>query len=957
MKISNFFGATIVLLALVLAAGGVLIGSPEREAGVAERINLPLHNPSVSPGRDDANEIVFEEDFENDAEGWTSGDQSTSDPSWHKSDYMGRENGDVLWWCGDTITGNAVDYVGYNNYWQQFLDTPVLNLSNAGNNLRLTFDAKWLLEDPRRVPPPQGWDGWDGWLVLISTNGGEDFQVIRPTSPAYTAEHLSAAERFWLLEGDWPGWVFESDPDGRDGWEAANDTVITPEWVECSFDLSQYRSNNVVIRMVLLTDRTVAAPFNFYLAESGVWVDDILIEDGNGNVFLSNNGTDDPEPEELISRSGPGFGDTWALTRENVHSGTFSMWNDDDNFNVINGLDSPPFTIPEGFNTHLEYWVRCDLPDAVHQGSQALSDFYQIYISADEGATWTYVTHDYNRPEAGGDDWTHYVPGVPFTGNTDLSLSSDTAFIGETVQLRWWFRTDADHREGDGTGLFIDDIQVVAENRQPRDAGFENMYIPYPTTVRYRTRGVQSTMYNYGTRDLTQIWSFWGWYGGENFTRSVRVIPNPSITNGDSLVINLSDYADRQNPGWTPLYPGSFTVFARSAVGSATPGDDADDDQYTGNDSTGVRGVRVWPAGVFELGYDNRTVRFRNEFAAGTGAAARYSPADAGVNNYTLAFAHFRFSGMQQAATFRLHVRRAGQDDNTPGADLVAFNVEVPPDSSMPGNMTVDLSNRQELRNLQGDFWLWAEVTQNGFNPQITSDELLRGTGRFFTFNGNQAQAFNGDLAMHATVIPAANVDPNLAESEQLVDFGEVVIDQSEAREFGLYSTGLNPVTITSVRSSEDAFTIDFPGQTTLRTGEAVWFIITFNAPDDQVHAGDLIFETNDGAPPNVTIVGSGTQSVSEDGVGAPLTFGLAAPYPNPFNSTTRIDYSLNQAGRISLALYDLSGRQIRVLVDQTLPSGRHSAVLQASDIPAGLYIIRLNSGQMTSSQKVLLVK
>jgi len=956
MKFGNTLGAVVVVLALLLAAGGVLIGSPERDAGQVERINLPLHNPG-SPGRDDANEIVLEEDFENNAEGWTTGDQTISNPSWHKSDYQARDEDDILWWCGDTITGFADQYVGYDNFWMQFLDSPELDLSNAGNQLTLSFDAKWLMEDPRRVPPPQGWDGWDGWLVMISTNSGDDFQVLRPVAPAYTAEHLSAAERFWLLEGDWPGWVFESDPDGRDGWEAANDTVISPEWVNCSFDLSNFRRDNIVIRMIVLSDRTVAAPFNFYLRESGVWIDDILIEDGAGNIYLSNNGTDDPQPADMASLAGPGFGDTWALTRDNVHSGNFSMWNDDDNFNVINGLDSPPFVIPEDFSTHLEYWVRCDLPDAVHEGSQALSDFYQLYLSADDGATWTYVTHDYNRPEAGGDDWVHYVPGVPFTGNIDLSLSSDTALIGEEVMLRWWFRTDADHREGDGSGLFIDDIQVIAENRQPRDAGYENLNLPYPVSVRYRTRGVQATLYNYGSRDLTQIWSFWGWDGGENFSRAIRVIPNPTIDAGDSLTINLSDYADRQNPGWTPTSPGVYTVFARTAVGSATPGDNADDDQYTPNDSIGMAGIRVWPQGVFELGHDNHSIRFRNEFAVGTGAAARFTPADAGVDDYSLAFAHFRFNGgLEEPATFRLHILEEGQNESRPGAELAALDVEVHPDSTLPGHMTVDLSNMQELRNLSGDFWLWAEVTRNDYLPQIVSDEQLRGAGRFFTYNGNQAQAFNGDLMIHAAVIPAANVDPNLAESEQLLDFGEVLIDDSKPRLFGLYSTGLNPVTITGVTSSEESFTVDFPGETTLRTGQSIWFTITFTAPDDQVHAGDLVFQTTDGAPPNVTIVGSGMVSVKDE-TQTPLTFGLTAPYPNPFNSTTRIDYALTEAGRISLALYDLSGRQIRLLADQAMPSGRHSAILQANDLPAGLYVLRLSSGERVSSQKVLLVK
>lgn len=956
MKIGNTFSAIVVLLALVLAAGGVLIGSPERDNGVAERINLPVANPNA-PGRDNPDEIIFEEDWENGADAWETADQVPL--AWHKSDFMEREEGDVLWWCGDSITGLQELYVGYDNMWMQYLDTPVLDLSDAGDDVSLTFAAKWLLEDPRRVPPPEGWNGWDGWLVMASTNGGESFSVIEPVSPEYTADHLSAAERFHGVAGDWPGWVFESDPDGIDGWEASDDTVIVPEWVNCEFNLANLRRENVVIRFILFTDRTVAAPYNYYLMNSGVWIDDILIEDGD-NVILSNNGDEDPVPSELIPGHDFGFTDTWQVTREDQHSGAFSMWNDDDFFGIINSIDSPAFEVPAEMNTHLEFWVHCDLPDSVHGTSGALSDFYQVFVSNDDGETWTYFIHDYNRDEAGGSGWVHYVPGLHW--NVDITDMDLTDYAGSEIRLRWLVRVDNNHInsnnvERNGAGLFIDDIQVIASSQQPRDAGYENLTIPYPTTVRTRTRNVKATMYNYGTRDLTQIWSHWGWFGDENYSRSVRVIPNPSIDSGDSLVINLSDYADRQNPGWTPLYPGEFTVFARTAVGSATPGDDGDDDLYTVNDSIAMNNVRVWPAGIFELGYDNRSVRFRNEFAQGSGAAVRFSPDDVGIQNYSLAFAHFRFNGLEEPASFRLHVRQAGQNDNTPGADIDVIDVEVHPDSSLPGNMTVDLSGREALKDLQGDFWFWAEITRDDFNPQILGDEELRGDGRYFQFNGNQAQAFNSDLSIHAAVVPAANTTPNLAESEQLLDFGEVLVGEMKPRMFGLYSTGLDPVTIRNVSASEESFDVDFPGETTLRTGEAVWFTVSFTAPDDQVHAADLVIESNDESPPNVTIVGSGMVSVEEENAQTPLTFGLSTPYPNPFNSTTRIDYSLDLAGTVKLALFDISGRQIKTLVDGVIPSGRHSATLIANDLPAGLYIVKLEAGFRTSSAKVLLVK
>jgi hypothetical protein len=949
MKLRSYFSSILVLTALLVSVG-VLIGTPGRDANKDETLLLPVYQPGL--GRDEASEVIFEEDFEGDVAEWSTADLTNTETFWHRSNFLGENEDDGLWWCGDTLTGYADQYIGYENMLLQYLDSPVLNLSQAGNNLRLTFRAYWLLEDPRRVPPPQGWDGWDGWMVLISTNNGQSFEVIRPISPAYTAEHLSACERYWGLQGSWPGWVFESSPNGREGWEAANDTVITPEWVNCSFDLSEYRDEQVVVRFMLASDRTVAAPFNYYLRNSGVLVDDILIGDANERIFLSNDGTNDPEPGEMIPRRGPGFGDHWELTEENAHSGNASMHNDDDFFNLTNVLDSPPFDVPEDFNTHLEFWVRCDLPDAVHQGAQTLSDFYQIYVSPDDGETWTYLTHDYNRPEAGGDDWTHYVPGVPFTGNLDLSL---TDYAGQTVQLRWMFRTDGDHREGNGSGLFIDDIEVIAESRQPRDAAFEDVYIPYPTTVRTRLLDVTATMINYGTSDLSQIWSYWGWTDGGDHNREYRIIPNPSLPSGDSLVVDITDYADRRVPGWTPLVPGVFTVYARTAVGSATPGDPGDDDQYTPNDSTALDGVRVWPVGLIELGYDNRTYQFAYNFDRGTGAATRFSPGDAGLNEFSIASAHFLFNGAQEdVETFVLHILADNQGD--PGREIYQQEVEVPPDSCLPRGMTVHLGANDALRGLSGDFWFWAEVLGDNNRPQIIGDEARRGDTHFYNYDGQNAVPFNADFNMHAMVVPAGNVAPNVVETDQLLDFGEVVINRTATKQFALYSTGLTPLTIRRITLTNDNFGVEFPGETTLRTGEALHFAITFTPPDDQVHAADMVIESNDETPPAVTIVGSGTASVDDD-PSMPIEFGIQSAYPNPFNNTSRIEFALESGAMVRISLFNLAGQEVAKIASGVYPRGSNTASLQGDQLPAGLYVVKMESAGRTSSQKVLLLK
>jgi|GEM_PF-1261675 len=954
-----------VLLTLMLVAltgglspvGDVLYAAESASSDGTGRIAPQMHRTPytpLTPRRDEPAEVVFSETFEEEPDDWTTTDLTNAVTAFHKSNFLARQQGDLLWWCGDTIEGYNQPYIGYDNYWLQYLDTPVLDLSQAGENLVFTFDAYWLLEDPRRLPPGDPYNGWDGFTVLISTDGGNNFSIISPESPGYTATRISAMERFWMLQGEWRGWVYHSGD-----WGAADEQNPQPQWVQCRFNLANFRRNNVVMRFMLATDRTVSSVYsgagegNFYLRNGGVLVDNLLLSDGN-TTFLRNSADNNPVPAELIPRRAPGFGNRWQRTEAQAHGGEFSMWNDDDGFNLINTLDSPPFEVPQGFNTHFQFWVWADLPDAVHQGSANLSDFYQIYTSVDGGATWTYQTHDYNRADAGGQDWAHYVPGVPFAGNVELSL---TDLAGQEVQLRWMFRTDNDHREGNGRGLFLDDIEVIASNQLPRDIAMRDLIVAYPLTVRYRIAGNSAWMDNVGTRDQSGIYSWWGWFDNQDSRRYPTTTPYPSIAVGESLRVNLTDFVDRRNPGWTPLLPGLFTVWAASNLGANTPADDTDDDQNRANDSVAVSGVRVWPAGIYELGYDARLVRYAYNFDRGTGPMTRFTPSVPGLDQFHLAALHFRFARNQNVTTqFRLHIYGAG-DATTPGQEIYTRMIDVPVDSCYPGNLTLSLSNVEAVRTLSGDFWVWCEILRDDRWPQIIGDDQRTGAGRFFNFNGNQTTAYDADLMMHALVIPAANTAPRIGESTSLVDFGESVPGVPVARRFSIYSTGLNPLVVRSVRSTNEAFEVDWPGERTLVTTNQVSFNIYFTPQDLELYSGNLVIESNAEAAPEVSLIGSGSLAAPGEDRSLPSGFALVGPFPNPFNSRTQFNLTLDRAGRVELALYDLTGRRAATLLDQVLAAGRYEISLAGHDLPAGLYFAELKSAGRTALRKVALVR
>ncbi len=88
-----------------------------------------------------------------------------------------------------------------------------------------------------------------------------------------------------------------------------------------------------------------------------------------------------------------------------------------------------------------------------------------------------------------------------------------------------------------------------------------------------------------------------------------------------------------------------------------------------------------------------------------------------------------------------------------------------------------------------------------------------------------------------------------------------------------------------------------------------------------------------------------------------PIHYSLNAAYPNPFNPVTSIAYSLPQNGNVELIVYNIQGRQIETLINDFQTAGYYSINWNATSYPSGVYLIRMESGEFTQTQKVVLVK
>jgi hypothetical protein len=85
--------------------------------------------------------------------------------------------------------------------------------------------------------------------------------------------------------------------------------------------------------------------------------------------------------------------------------------------------------------------------------------------------------------------------------------------------------------------------------------------------------------------------------------------------------------------------------------------------------------------------------------------------------------------------------------------------------------------------------------------------------------------------------------------------------------------------------------------------------------------------------------------------------FFLSQNYPNPFNPTTVINYQLPAISQVTLKVYDVLGREVRILVSERESAGNHSAVFDAKNLPSGTYFYTITAGQYTQARKMMLIK
>jgi len=133
--------------------------------------------------------------------------------------------------------------------------------------------------------------------------------------------------------------------------------------------------------------------------------------------------------------------------------------------------------------------------------------------------------------------------------------------------------------------------------------------------------------------------------------------------------------------------------------------------------------------------------------------------------------------------------------------------------------------------------------------------------------------------------------------------------------------------------------------------------------------SGNVTFHTNGYVymRPTVTVILRGSfqvvvdttvSNVSPSGAATlPTRFALDQNYPNPFNPTTTFSFDLPGSSHATLAVFDILGREVARVVNETLPAGSYARTFDASRLASGMYIYRLTAGKYSETKRMMLLK
>jgi hypothetical protein len=247
---------------------------------------------------------------------------------------------------------------------------------------------------------------------------------------------------------------------------------------------------------------------------------------------------------------------------------------------------------------------------------------------------------------------------------------------------------------------------------------------------------------------------------------------------------------------------------------------------------------------------------------------------------------------------------------------------------------TVDWKER--LRNTR------IHAAQNTWNPFIDHPELVDRIKSTFTVSNTVAK-------------------PKISATPFNVVYDTLASNDTSSYYVGLLNYGTGNLSVTSAVSSIPQFIVESV-PSTIPQSELRYLKVKFHPTAiNQTYNGVVTVQNGDST---ITINFKGFSS-SQTGVinisnEMPTEFSLMQNYPNPFNPVTRIRFAIpeNLSGNfVTLKVYDITGKEVSVLVNTSLNTGYYETNFDAAGLSSGVYVYRLQAGNVVNQRKMTVIK
>ncbi len=258
---------------------------------------------------------------------------------------------------------------------------------------------------------------------------------------------------------------------------------------------------------------------------------------------------------------------------------------------------------------------------------------------------------------------------------------------------------------------------------------------------------------------------------------------------------------------------------------------------------------------------------------------------------------------------------------------------------------------------------VWSQVTyntesgRNTFKWEYVKDSMT---------SSGQDCAWIDDIAFPTT--GGILTPPCISVDESELDFGQLPLGESLVLPLTINNLS-SSVLIGTAQTNSPFSLVDAVGEEQILQNVVVQAesFIQLNVKFTPSRAGEfaesLIITTDDVENPTLIIelTGSANPVANDENVQQLIT-SLKGNYPNPFNPSTTIRYSLKESGKVKIEIYNLKGQLVKTLINQTMPKGEHQINWNAKDdrgnkVSSGIYLYKMKVGNYNSTNKMMLMK